>query len=261
MKIALVIAVLICLIAVGSSSALRDPDLIFYFTYENAEGGVVPDQSGKGHDGKINGKITIVDGGKRGKAAEFATTSFIDMNGPSIPPEQIPTDAITICAWAKCKNTGDHHAIFNARASDATWLIHPEFRGAGEDNFRWLLRSDGGATIFDIRAGKVQWDTWTHYAGTYDGKKGTLYINGEQIAEAPGGAKIAKDWGSGARVGYNIDNARPFTGLMDDLCLWKRCLTLDEIKIVMENGPEGLPGEAVSPVGSLTITWGRLKVF
>jgi hypothetical protein len=45
---------------------------------------------------------------------------------------------------------------------------------------------------------------------------------------------IAGDWGSGARVGYNIDNARPFTGLMDMLWLFKRALTQEEISKAMK---------------------------
>jgi hypothetical protein len=261
MRTTVTLVILIFIVAVGSVLALEDPDLIFYFPFENFDGDTALDQSGKGHNGTINGDIKLVDGGKRGKAAQFAKTSFIDMDGPNIPEDHIPRDEITLCGWAKCEKTGDHHTLFNARASDSTWLIHPEFRSDG-NNFRWLLRSDGGATIFDIRAGSVNWDQWTHFAGVYDGKKGILYINGENVAEAPGGAKIAKDWGMGARIGYDIDNERPFTGLMDDLCLWKRALTQEEIEIVMEKGPEVLiEGEAVSPAGNLTTTWGGLKAF
>lgn len=257
MKIVVIFAILVFLVSAGSLLAFDDPDLILYFPFEEFDGNTALDQSGNGHNGTINGDIKIVDEGKMGKAAEFAQTSFIDMDGPNIPPEHIPTDEITLCAWVKCKNTGDHHAIFNARAADSTWVIHPELRSEG--NFRWLLRSDGSVTIFDMRAGTVTWDEWIHFAGVYNGKKGILYINGEQIGEVPGGAKIAKDWGQGARIGYNIDAARPFTGLMDELSLWKRALTQEEIKILMEDGMKVLL--AVSPAGSLTTTWGGLKAF
>jgi hypothetical protein len=58
-------------------------------------------------------------------------------------------------------NTGDHHALFNARASDQTWLVHPELRSDG--GFRWLLRAAGGDTIFDIRAGQWTAGEWIHF--------------------------------------------------------------------------------------------------
>lgn len=83
------------------------------------------------------------------------------------------------------------------------------------------MRANGETTIFDLKAGAVEWDTWLHYTGTYDKKAGGggLYIDGELIQEVSGNASIADDWRMDASFGYNIDNARPFTGLMDDFCL------------------------------------------
>lgn len=257
MKAYICIVSIVFLLSAVSAMAYDEPDLTFYFPFESFDGNTALDQSGKGHNGTINGDIKIVDGGKIGKAAEFATGSFIDLDGPNIPPEHIPVEGMSLIAWAKCKNTGGHHAIFNARAADSTWLIHPELR----DNmqFRWLLRSAGGNTIFDIKAGKWDADQWVHFAGVYDGKTGTLYVNGKEVSQGPGGAPIAADWGSGARIGYNIDNARPFTGLMDELSLWKRALTLDEIKVLMDEGMKALL--SVSPEGNLTTTWGSIRTF
>jgi len=256
-KYIVALVALMCLVPLWNVSAEEefDPDLVIYFDYEEFQGDTVINRAVNGHNGEINGDIKQDAGGKRGMAARFKTGSFIDMDGANFPEGDIPIEAITICAWVNCEQ-GDHHAIFNARASDSTWLIHPELRSEGD--FRWLLRSDGGATIFDIRAGKVRWDEWLHYAGTYDGKDGILYIDGEEINKMSAKGTIAKDWGSGARVGYNIDNARPFTGLMDDFSIWKRALSQDEIKDLMTNGP---PDMAVSAKGKLATTWGKVKGF
>jgi len=214
---------------------LGDPELTFYYSFDEVTD-VVLDQSGNGHDGVVTGDVTADPEGVRGGAAKFATGSYLDLDGPSIPPEHIPTTGITLAAWAKCEDTGDHHAIFNARAADATWLIHPELRSEG--NFRWLLRAAGGSTIFDMRAGEVTWDEWLHFCGMYDQASGraALYIDGELIQEQTisGASEIAGDWGSGARVGYNIDNARPFTGLMDMLWLFRRSLSEGEIIKAMQ---------------------------
>jgi len=222
-----------------TSSALadlsEDPSLVIYYSFDNVSD-IVVDQSGNGHDATVQGDVTADPDGKHGGAAKFATGSYLDLDGEHFPVGDVPTTGITVAAWVKCTNTGDHHAIFNARASDATWVIHPELRSEG--NFRWLLRAYGGSTIFDIRAGTVTWDEWLHFAGTYDKASGkaTLYINGEVVREEniSNPPNIAGDWGSGARVGYNIDNARPFTGLMDDFFLFKRALPQAEIKKTMQ---------------------------
>jgi hypothetical protein len=214
-----------------------DPSQVIYYSFDDV-GGIVADQSGKGHDGVVVGGVTAEAGGKYNGAGKFSNAGYLDLDGPNFPVEDIPASGMTLAAWMKCANTGDHHAIFNARASDQTWVVHPEARSNGE--FRWLLRSYGGTTMFDIRGGAVTWDEWLHFAGTYDKASGkaTLCINGELAKEfdVANAADIAADWGLGARVGYNIDNARPFTGLMDEFRLFTRALSQDEIKKIMQ-GP------------------------
>jgi len=259
MRTVLVFTALVCLVMANSVLA-GDPDLVFYFSYDTPiEGDTMVGESDNALSGVINGNADQIDGGKRGKGMEFESGSYIDLDGANIPEGIPPTEEMTLCAWVKCVNTGGDHAIFNARAADSTWVIHPELKGGG--NFRWLLRSAGGATIFDLRTGAVDWDTWLHYAGVYDGNTATLFINGENVGEQGAGGDIVGDWASGARIGYNIDNARPFTGIMDDVCMWKRALTPEEIALVMADGPGGIFDDAVSPVGSLTTTWGGLKAF
>jgi|GEM_PF-578011 len=211
-----------------------DPSLVIYYTFDEV-GDIVPDKSGKGHDGVVVGDVSAAPEGILAGAGKFANGAYLDLDGPGFPAEDIPTSGMTLAAWINCENTGDHHAIFNARASDQTWLVHPEARSNGE--FRWLLRSYGGTTMFDIRAGAVTWDEWLHFAGTYDkaSAKATLYNNGELVAEMDVATPddIAGDWGLGARVGKNIDDARPFTGLMDEFRLFTRALSQDEIVDMM----------------------------
>ena len=228
------------LLAVLNSNApasfIDDSSLVIYFSFDDV-GEIIVNQSGNGHDGTVDGDITAEPAGKHNGAAKFdgtggpANHSFIDMDGENFPAEEVPTTAMTLAAWIKCENTGDHQTLFNARASDGTWLIHPEARSNGE--FRWLLRTAGGSTIFDIRAGAVTWDEWLHFAGTYDKASGkaNLYINGEMVHEenVSSPADIAGDWGQGARVGYDIDDARAFTGLMDDFLMFRRALSLAEV--------------------------------
>ena len=250
-----------CLLLFGiqsASAAVLNPDLVLYFDYEDFDGNTVVEKSGRGYDGDINGKVTQSDDGKFGKAAHFAAGSFLDLDGPNVNPDDIPTEGMSIVAWINVEAVSDM-AIFNARAADNTWLVHPEARGDG--NYRWLNRSPGGTTIFDIRAGKNKANEWVHYAGTFSraDELAVLYIDGKNAGEekARVGTPIAEDWGNGARVGFNIDNKRPFTGLMDDLNVWKRGLTEEEVNAIMNDGVEAFL--AVEAQGKLTTTWGRLK--
>ena len=257
--------ILVCLLLTSQISGLcadvLDPDLVIYFDFEEFEGGNVIEKSGRGYDGKINGKVTQSDDGKFGKAGHFTSGSFLDLDGPNVKPEDIPTEGMSIVAWINVESVADM-AIFNARAGDGTWLVHPEARGEG--NYRWLNRGHNpGKTLFDIRGGTNKANEWVHYAGTFSREEGMarLYINGIQVGDEKARLPdpIAGDWGQGARVGYNIDNNRPFTGLMDDLNVWKRGLTHEEVKSIMENSFADF--FAVEARGKLTTTWGGLKSF
>ncbi len=256
------IVILVCLLLTfqmsGLSADVLDPDLVLYFDFEEFKGGDVIEKSGYGYDGKIMGKVTQSNDGKFGKAAHFASGSFLDLDGANVDPEHIPTEGMSVVAWINVEAVADM-AIFNARAGDSTWLVHPEARGDG--NYRWLNRSAGGVKIFDIRGGTNKAKDWVHYAGTFSREEGMayLYINGVKVQEQKAlvGTPIAGDWGQGARVGYNIDNNRPFNGLMDELNVWKRGLTHEEVESIMNSGiTEHL---AVEARGKLTTTWGRLK--
>ena len=262
---------LMCVLLVGTlcvfmagiqdaSAAALDPDLVLYFDYEDFDGNTVVEKSGRGYDGEIKGKITQSDDGKFGKAAKFEAGSFLDLDGPSVKPEDIPVEGMSLLAWINVASVSDM-AIFNARAKDGTWLVHPEARGDG--NYRWLNRGPNpGRTIFDVRAGKNEANKWIHYGGTYSRAEGlaVLYINGENVGEEKSrlDTPIADNWGQGARVGFNIDDKRPFTGLMDEFNLWKRGLTAEEVNDIMNNGL-GPTLTAVEAQGKLATTWGRLK--
>ena len=221
-------------IALPPAPPETDPSLAIYYSFDEV-GAAVADQSGKGHDGAVVGEVAADPAGMIAGAAKFSNAGYLDLDGPNFAAEDIPTTGMTLAAWIKCENTGDHHALFNARASDQTWVVHPEARSNGE--FRWLLRSYGGTTMFDIRAGAVTWGEWLHFAGTYDeaSAKAALCINGVLVSETDvaSPADIAGDWGMGARVGKNIDDARPFTGLMDEFRLLTRALSQDEILDMM----------------------------
>jgi len=243
--------------AIGAAAEIpRDPNLVIYYSYEKV-GAIVPDESGRGHNGTVCGDVSAAPSGiKWYGAAKFegiwgpTKYSYLDLDSPHYPAADIPKSAITLAAWCKCRKTGQEHAIISCRAADNTWVVHPQINDNG--TFRWLLRAKGSAQIFNLNGvGTHGWDEWLHYAGTYDSTtgKGILYINGDVCAstDVPRGQLIA-DWGTGARVGYNIDNARPFTGIMDELYLFTRALSQAEINdLLASDGPASVKASHPNP--------------
>ena len=250
----LISAVVVLGLAQSASAEIpRDPNLVIYYSYDKV-GAIVSDESGKGHNGTVCGDVSGVPSGiKWFGAAEFlgeggpTKYSYLDLDSPHYPAVDIPRSAITLAAWVKCRKTGKDHAILSCRSSKNVWVVHPQINDGGA--FRWLLRTPDNVTISNIVTGTHGWDEWIHYAGTYDSATGkmTLYIDGEipasgAVSVTPG--LLIADWGTGARVGYNIDNARPFTGIMDELYLFTRALSQDEVKALQWS--EALPSEKAS---------------
>lgn len=231
MRSLLTLAVGVCIAAgAWAGPLISDSDLVIYYSYDSVST-TVADESGKGNDGAVVGNVTANAGGVRGGAAQFAESGYLDLDGPNFPASDIPTSAFTLAAWCKVTDTDASHAIFNARAADNTFLIHPEIRDA---DYRLVLRGAGSTTICSFATGTSAFGEWVHYAATYDQSTGkcTLYINGQVLnqVDATNAVPLPSDWGVGARVGYNVDNARPFTGLMDEFYIFKRALSATEIE-------------------------------
>ena len=219
-------------------------DLVIYYSFDEVTG-VVADGSGKGHDGTVVGDVTANANGVRGRAAKFGTSGspgYLDLGGPTFDSKDIPTSAFTLAAWTKVDGTSNQNAIFNARASDGTWLVHPEIR-TGDNDYRFTVRKYGSVTIGNINGGTLGYkrpegtpvaNEWVHVAMSYSkaDAQAVVYVNGKVVAQvAPSeSADMAGDWGLGARVGYNIDNARHFNGLMDEFYMFKRALSQNEIE-------------------------------
>jgi len=129
---AIPLVLVLCLASGAFAEIPRDPNLVIYYSYEDV-GTIVPDESGKGHHGAVAGDVSEAPSGiKWYGAAEFqgiwgpTKYSYLDLDSPHYPAADIPKTAITLAAWAKCRKTGQHHALMSTRASDNTWVMHPQ---------------------------------------------------------------------------------------------------------------------------------------
>lgn len=91
----------------------------------------VADLSGNHNTASVVGNV-IAGGGVLGAGANFpggvgdVADDYLTIDTNEIPPNQIPTTAISIAAWAKLTHTGFRHAIFASRTADGDFIIHAE---------------------------------------------------------------------------------------------------------------------------------------
>ena len=100
-------------------------------------------------------------------------------------------------------------------------------------------------------------DKWHQIAGTYDGKKVNVYVDGELEASnaAAGPFKPGPKF-----IGSRDDKQEAYTGLIDEIAFFNVALSDDDVKAIADSGLSVVLGfAAVSPQAKLATTWAKLK--
>jgi len=225
------ILLFLCLLLLGSASSAfagLDPTLAAWWPFDEGEGNVAYDATGNGNDGVFEGDPQWVPG-VLGSALEFDGDDYLNCgNGPTLQIQ----DAITMAIW------------FNVDAFSNTWEA---FMAKGDNSYR-ASRGDGSgnATHMGISGTStgggngyfngtviVTGGDWHHYASTYDGAEGRIYIDGvlDVVSEGTGQISIsANDLYIGENSGAT---GRFLHGILDDIQIYNRALSETEINSIM----------------------------
>jgi hypothetical protein len=235
--------VFIAVVIVQAHSA--DETLVGYWAFEEGNADTVEDLSGSGNAGAIKGQTewTV---GKTGKGLEFfkAGQGYVEIvNSETLAA----SDQITISAWIKPSEiyVGDVWQERNCVAAKVrAYYMDISEQGKlasylyGVQPQQWLIGEKDMTGFLN---------TWVHVATVYDGKEHKLYVNGElDVSESKSGAITVND--ENLAIGW-VDNNRYFDGVIDEVKIWTRGLTEEELA-------EALP---VRPKGKLATCWATLK--
>ncbi len=244
------------LVSMGQAShALPKDGLFMHYTFEPAtvSGGVAEDVSGTGADGtlqngaKAQGGVLVLDG-----ADSYINTDPLEIRTGGVIPftamAQFRTDRVDngpLWMW------GDNAV--------------PSASGAAEGPVGWRSTTSNFAAGF-YQGGHFYADAevdyadgeWHSVAQVGDLDLGYLYIDGEQISSTTAGYVYgaAPYFLLGARTknsGSEIDDIEYFEGEIDNVLLYDRALTADEVLAVTEQA------QAVSSHGKLATLWGELR--
>ncbi|HGJ65955.1 TPA: LamG domain-containing protein [bacterium] len=244
----------LCLVVVSQSYAKIDPKTIVGAWFLDDKGDIAKDSSGNGNDGVIQGNPKSIDG-KFGKALEFSGSNGVEINNP----DKFEFLTWTYVLWFRAKAGGDYPNLIGRQfANNHGWTIHLDPGGA---TFRIRIDTDGGINQVKTVPKLVRDDEWHHGAIAHDdkNKKLQMYIDGVKgdltyagdYKNSGGFLKIAF-----AAVGaVNLKDAA-----IDDVGIFNVLLAEEDVINIMKNGLEASAGlKAVSPVGRLASTWGRIK--
>ena len=223
--------------------------IILYHTYDEGAGTVAADSSGNGHDGEISNPDWVA--GKKGNALQFGgegSEAFVTVESTDV----LNVNECTFMAWINADHWDGTRQIVgkSVHGGCSGRTQYGLFSESGV--FKLRFETDGGRA--DITTDLPATGEWTNVAFTNDGNTAVIYINGEAVAEGdvPGTLNANDDpW----RIGQDCDRANyVFAGIIDEVTLWNRALSADEIDAAQE-----VLLTPVDPLSKLATTWGRVK--
>ena len=190
-----------------------------------------------GNDGTlVNGATTAL--GKVGQAFSFAgLADYVNV------PENSGLNLLhaTIDMWimptmATSDLTGRHFIDKRLLGTPSTGEYTGYVRGNGDIDF--IFDTTGTDPFFDGSLGLIPMGVWSHIAFTWDGSILNVYRNGIIIGTASGSGSIINNAES-IKIGTRVDFNNFFKGLIDEVEIYNRALTQQEIQAIFNAGSAG----------------------
>lgn len=241
---------LVCLaiaLATGVANADIKSGLVGFYPLNEGAGTIAHDMSGNGHDGTLHNGVAWISQAYQGGGVncDGTTDTRIEL-GTWNPAEG--TGQLSLALWIR----------WSGSAATYQGLIGKRNLWPDTTMFQFQVRPENGGT-FRLETGSVAIvspnntlsplvQTWVHVAATFDGTTARLYLNGVQVASgafAFYAAGVASNMGIGCVTGGGAGfsgNGEVFSGGMDEVCIYNRALSKEEISLVMA----GIGGEEAS---------------
>lgn len=210
----------------GSLADILQDGLVLYYSFDKDEGDKVTDASGKGHDGKVQGAAWTPQG-KIGGAYSFdGSNDKIVIAGwqPTIGNHNF-----CVSAWFKT-TSGEEQCIVmwgNPYAGGKP-MAEVETTGVGGMRGQAGFNNGGPGTITTSSA--YNDGNWHNVVTAYDSVSGDtrIYVDGSLQTRGINNLNIAS---GDLYIGYrNLLNDSSFNGSIDEVCIYDRALSADEIK-------------------------------
>ena len=219
-------------------------DLVSYFSFDQDP----TDDFGNNDLINHNAKMVV---GKIGNCYEFNKTNYLGTsNNVSFNRGR---EEYSISVWFHPDTvTGTSSYIILDRNTENTYFSYGlEILPTHELRF-----SSWSSTYLEIRGIYINYGKWYHVVVTVGTKEAKLYLNG--ILQATKSVLISETPGSGLTIGgyygaYGFEKANFFEGKIDEIGIWNRVLTNQEVNNLYNNG-EGLSYSQLTAISEPSAT-------
>ena len=259
------------LVLIGLSAySIDQNNILVHWSFDELDGDIFKDESGNGHDGRLDGDGELVDG--RINKAVHLTGGYVTLaSGIGDVVESVgDTGEITMeasiflsahDAWDGVISIGEgdeNGPLEGNRAIIFRMMVSPDLDPYWNIGFRADHRFQ--EFVFEL-------DTWYHYVITGDSVTSKVYINGELIVDDPHTNHAVPEDFSFAKytdvfmfvgAGEAPHVWRFEDAIVDEVAVYNKVLTEGEINDLMETGLRGAL-TAVEAQDKLASRWGEIK--
>ncbi len=230
----LCVLVPLCLCTCLSFTTGAKADPVAFWHMDEASWNGTPDEvvdsSGNGNHGTAHGNATTTANGMVNRAGIFdGSGDYVDCGSDN----SLDVDYITVESWVKfTSNSGNRVIASYDDGTNRRWALYLR----NGNILRFFVFVNNAAKIIDY-SWIPQLDTWYHIAGVKSATHVRLYINGEEVGIPQAHPGVIDKDPYKLRIGVG-DYPGYFNGTIDEVKIYNRALSPDEIKASYENaGP------------------------
>jgi hypothetical protein len=206
--------------------------LTAYYGLNENIGTVAYDDSAGSQNGTLQASPSWTTG-KVGTALSFnGSSQYV-----SLPDIDVAGSAITVGAWVYPTTATQTAKVFSKQSgsTDAQGTLSLSAgKALFEVNTGGALRSPTGTTTLPT-------NTWSYITGVYDGSNARIYVNGTQEDSVPATGALANNNLGWAIARLNAStSSNYFSGNVDEVKLFSRALTANEVKAEYDAATAGL---------------------
>ncbi len=252
---------------------IADPNLVLWYTFNEGVGTNALDWSGHGNHGKLFGPEWL-DQGWIGRSA----LNFVGEDSPYVAIKNMSyNDAnnpeVTVCAWIRTSDP-NHQMIASFDRSEFWRLeINTDIADApvSDGQIGWHVMTSSGDEQVDYGSQtRIDDGLWHHVCGVFDNGWMTIYIDGNPEPSTRGASTFGDEITRFGFIGVGSEATEyngiqgpfnNFNGDMDDVRIYDKALTQDEIKLLMRGDlllawdPEPPQGRTMDIESALPLRW------
>ncbi|MFI6910501.1 LamG-like jellyroll fold domain-containing protein [Nonomuraea sp. NPDC050394] len=218
--------------------------LVAAFGFEEGSGTTTVDSSGNGHTGTASATTWV--SGKFGNALSFTGSNGSWLTVPHSESLRL-TAGMTLSAWVKPATNDSYRTVLMKDHSKGS--AYGIYSSNGTVPSAWFLKPDATSHNQVDGTSALPANSWSHVATTYDGTTARLYVNGDQVAQLTTTGDLVDDGGA-LRIGGNTRWGEYFNGTIDEVRIYNRAQSTDEIQTDMataitEPGPPPADGQGL----------------